>query len=196
MCEWSCQTPSSNLSTAFIGLDLNSVPRTVLNILCSPSPGQPSPAVTLTFHSPTLFLCLYHALCLASVFVPSFLLDNSSSLGLNLGVFSGNPSPIPSILFRYLSSLLPWICVHILQHLSFPLKWFPLASLFSLRKHHCLTYLWPYYRSQCFLLNCSSKKKKYWILNCNQVFLLFCLGFFWGQECCFIGISSLGKAFV
>lgn len=81
----------------------------------------------------------------------NFLLDNYLSSGLNVGVFSGKPSLIPSVLFRYLSSLLSWICVHILQHLSFPFKWFPLVVLFSPWKHHCLTHLWPYYLSQCFL---------------------------------------------
>ena len=62
----------------------------------------------------SLFLCLHHALCLAYMLVHSFLLDNSSSSGLNAGVFPGKRSPVPSVLFRYLSSLLPWICVYIL----------------------------------------------------------------------------------
>lgn len=99
----------------------------------------------------SLFLCLCSALSLACLLVHQFLLDNSLSSGLNVGVFSGKSSLIPSVLFGYLSSLLSWICVHILQHLSFPFKWFPLVVLFSPWKHHYLTHLWPYCLSQCFL---------------------------------------------
>lgn len=97
---------------------LNLESTTIMNILCPLLPGQPSPVATLTSHSPScamcLFLCLCYALCLVCLLVLALLLDNSYSLGINLGAFSGKLSLTPLVLFDFSP-----VCSHGILCISF-----------------------------------------------------------------------------